>query len=178
MEALAIAPGEPDIDAQEKRDRVPAGTYRRLETSGSLQLADGLRVPPVSMLVDAINERWGGAACIVCDRFRLSELEDAEPGCPIEPRVAQWSNSTEDIRGLRRQALDGGLAVASGSRELLTWSLSVARVKKDDSGNCKLIKGASNNTARDDVAQAFLLAGGALDRERRRPAPDMEVVFG
>ena len=178
MEALAIAPGEPDIDAQERRDRVPAGTYRRLETAGSLQLADGLRVPPVSMLVDAINERWGGAACIVCDRFRMPELLDAEPGCPIEPRVAQWSNSTEDIWGLRRQALDGGLAVASGSRELLTWSLSVARVKKDDSGNCKLVKGSNNNTSRDDVAQALLMAGGALDRERRRPVPSMEVVFG
>ena len=74
--------------------------------------------------------------------------------------------------------LDGGLAVASGSRELLTWSLSVARVKKDESGNSKLVKGASNNTVRDDVAQAFLLAGGALDRERRRPEPDMSVVFG
>ena len=136
VEALAIAPGEPDIDAQEKRDRVPAGTYRRLETAGSLQMADGLRVPPVSMLVDAINERWGGAACVVCDRFRLSELEDAEPGCPIEPRVAQWSNSDRGhpwaaSAGARRRA-GRGVWIARAADVV---ALSVARVKKDESGN-------------------------------------------
>ena len=178
VEALALAPGAPTIAAQEKRDRVPGGTYQRLVESGALVPADGMRVPSVALLVDAITERWGGAAAIVCDRFRLAELEDAAPGWAIEPRVAQWSNSTEDIRGLRRQASDGTLAVADGSRALLTWSLSVARVKNDDSGNSKLIKGDMNNQSRDDVAQAFLLAGGALDRERRRPVPSMEVVFG
>ena len=178
VEALALAPGTPSIAAQEKRDRVPGGTYQRLVESGALIPADGQRVPSVALLVDAITERWGGAAAIVCDRFRLAELEDAAPGWAIEPRVAQWSNSTEDIRGLRRQASDGALAVADGSRELLTWSLSVARVKNDDSGNSRLRKGDMNNQSRDDVAQAFLLAGGALDRERRRPVPSMEVVFG
>ena len=137
----------------------------------------GKRVPPVTSLVEAIAARWGGTAGIVCDRFRLAELEDASPW-PIDPRVAQWSNSTEDIRGLRRQALDGDIGVAPGSRELLTWSLSVARVKHDDSGNSKLVKGDNNNRSRDDVAQAFLLAGGALDRERRRPKADLAVMFG
>ena len=178
VEALALAPGVPDIAAQEKRDRVPGGTYQRLIESGALVPADGQRVPSVGLLVDAIMERWGGAACIVCDRFRLAELEDTAPGWPIEPRITQWSNSTEDIRGLRRQASDGSLAVADGSRELLTWSLSVARVKNDDSGNSRLRKGDMNSQSRDDVAAAFLLAGGALDRERRRPVESMEWVFG
>ena len=100
VEALALAPGEPTIAAQEKRDRVPGGTYQRLVESGALVPADGQRVPSVALLVDAITERWGGAAVVVCDRFRLPELEDAAPGWAIEPRVAQWSNSTEDIRGL------------------------------------------------------------------------------
>ena len=123
VDALALAPGEPSIAAQEKRDRVPGGTYQRLVSSGALVPADGQRVPSVALLVDAITERWGGAAAIVCDRFRLPELEDAAPGWAIEPRVAQWSASTEDIRGLRRQASDGTLAVGPDSRELLTWSL-------------------------------------------------------
>ena len=169
VEALALAPGVPDIASQEKRDRVPGGTYQRLVSSGALLPADGLRVPPVALLVDAIMERWHGAAAIVCYRFRLAELEDAAPGWRIEPRSTQWSNSTEDIRGLRRQASDGALAVADGSRELLTWSLSVARVKNDDSGNSRLVKADSNSQSRAAVAAAFLLAGGALDRERRRP---------
>ena len=29
MEAIAVAPGIPSLEEQEKRDRVPSGTYRR-----------------------------------------------------------------------------------------------------------------------------------------------------
>ena len=118
-----------------------------------------------------------GAARSCAAPLRLAELEDAAPGW-AEPRVAQWSASTEDIRGLRRQASDGGLSVADGSRELMTWSLSVARVKNDDSGNSRLRKGDMNNQSRDDVAQAFVLAAGALDRERRRTVAPVQVLAG
>ena len=49
MEALALAPGIPDLEAQEKRDRAAAGTYSRLEAAGILQVAEGLQVqPPVA----------------------------------------------------------------------------------------------------------------------------------
>ena len=53
-EAVAIAPGLPSIEAQEKRDRVPAGTYARLVHSGRLTVASGVRVPSVRALVDKI----------------------------------------------------------------------------------------------------------------------------
>ena len=42
-ECLALAPGLPSIQAQEKRDRVDPGTYQRLVDSGTLRIADGLR---------------------------------------------------------------------------------------------------------------------------------------
>ena len=42
IETLALAPGIPDLTAQEARDRAPAGTYRRLEEAGILQVAEGL----------------------------------------------------------------------------------------------------------------------------------------
>ena len=58
-EAMALAPGIPDVEAQERRDRVPRGTYGRLVTSGLLHLADGWRVQPAAMLVDLVRERWG-----------------------------------------------------------------------------------------------------------------------
>ena len=41
---IAIAPGIPSIEDQERRDLVPRGTYRRLVDSGRLLIADGLRV--------------------------------------------------------------------------------------------------------------------------------------
>ena len=45
IEAIAVCPGIPDVAAQERRDRVPQGTYQELVTSGTLRIAHGLRVP-------------------------------------------------------------------------------------------------------------------------------------
>ena len=45
VEVLAVAPGLPSLADQEKRDRVPAGTYQRLVDSGALHLADGFEFP-------------------------------------------------------------------------------------------------------------------------------------
>ena len=45
---------------------------------------------------------------------------------------------------------------------LLQASLSAAKVQNDDAGNSRLVKKASNNTARDDVASALTLAAGAF----------------
>ena len=57
VEAIAIAPGISDVAEQEKRDRVPGGTYRQLHAQGSLMLADGLRVPLAGQLVDSVRAR-------------------------------------------------------------------------------------------------------------------------
>ena len=164
VEAIAVAPGIPDLGEQERRDRVPGGTYSKLAASGSLMLADGLRVPPASMLIDAIRQRWGVPEAIVCDRFRLDDLRDTNPGCRILPRVSRWSESSTDIRSLRRMAKDGPLSVEKASKGLLTASLAAAMVANDDAGNARLVKRGSNNTARDDVAAALVLGAGALDR--------------
>ena len=171
VEALAVAPGIPDVESQERRDRVPRGTYARLVEGGALTLAEGLRVPKVSQVVDAIRE-WRPTV-IVCDRFRLPELHDARPGCPVGPRVARWSEQSEDIRALRRFALDGPLTVAPGSRGLVGASLAVAMVRHDDAGNVRLVKRGTNNTGRDDTAAALILAAGA--RSRIRPPRPLRV---
>ena len=172
--ALAEAPGVPDLAEQEKRDRVPVGTYRRLAESGALRVADGLRVQPPANLHRAVLAAWGRPEAIWCDRFRLAELQDCVNGIPLVPRVARWSESAEDIRALRKMALDGPLAVAEGSRALLAASLSAALVKNDDQGSMRLVKRGTNNTARDDVAAALVLAAGALSRA---PVPRRRLRF-
>ena len=87
MEAIACAPGIPDLGDQERRDNVPSGVYIKLMRSGALSLAHGLRVQPPSALWEAICERWGVPVKIVCDRFRLSELRDVVgSACAVEPR--------------------------------------------------------------------------------------------
>ena len=130
-----------------------------------LFLADGLRVPKVSTLVELAFDSWGAPAGFSCDRFRLHELQDATGGrWPVEPRVARWSEASADIRELRRLALDGNLSVDERSRPLLAWSIASAAVENDDSGNCRMIKRGSNNLGRDDVAAALVLAAGSLAR--------------
>ena len=135
VEARAVAPGIPDLDEQERRDRVPAGTYSKLFDQGALEVASGLRVQPPAALWDLVRSAWGKPRVVVCDRFRLAELQDATGnGVRLEPRVSRWSEAAFDIRSLRKMAKDGPLAVEVDSRLLLATSLSKAVVKNDDQG--------------------------------------------
>ena len=173
VEALAVAPGHPGIEDQERRDRVAAGTYQRLADAGMV-LTDGKRrVPRVSFVVDQLR-RWRPDV-IVCDRFRLPELLDCNLTCSVVPRRLMPSEWSEDIRALRRMAADGPLSCEPSSRPLVSASLSVSEVKNDDSGNAKLCKRGVNNTARDDVSAALTLAAGALSR---MPARSSGVYLG
>ena len=178
VEALAVAPGIPSLEAQERRDRAPWGTYRRLALKGALRVADGLRVQPPAALVDAVTAAWGRPEVVFCDRFRLAELQDAAAGWQVIPRVSRWSESSEDIRALRKFAKDGPLAVASESRGLLAASLAVAMVANDDSGNVRMQKRGTNNQARDDVAAAAVLACGALSRAPKPRRALRSAVIG
>ena len=169
-EAIAVAPGVPSIEAQERRDRVPKATYKRLVDDGMLRIAEGLRVPPVPLLLDAVRAAWGAPDHIICDRFRLAELLDHARGIQVVPRVTRWSEASEDIRSLRRLFLDGPIVPAVASRPLLIASLAVAMVKNDDQGSTRLVKmDPNNNTGRDDVAAALTLAAGSLGRYLAKP---------
>ncbi len=177
IEALALAPGIPSIEDQEKRDNVPSGVYVKLMRSGALTLAQGLRVQPPSALWESVVDRWGIPVKIVCDRFRLSELQDVVGNAStIEPRVTQWSSSSEDIRALRKICRDGPLSVDPGSRNLLVVSMSSAYVESDKAGNSRLIKRASDNKARDDVAAAAVLAAGAFQRASSAPVRELKYA--
>ena len=174
VEALALAPGVPDISIQEQRDHVPPGTYQRLIDTGVLLVAEGLRVQPPLQLWEAILDRWGTPVKIICDRFRVNELADAVKGeVRIEPRITRWSDSSADIRGLRKLVKDGPLSVARDSRLVLAESLRSALVKNDDAGNSRMVKRGSNNEARDDVAAALTLVGGAFERELTAERPSL-----
>ena len=115
-EAIAVAPGIPSIEDQEKRDRVPTGTYQALLDQGRLLVAEGLRVPTPRHLLDAMRDRGWQPEVIFCDRFRLPELQDAAPPCPHGFRASpDGANRGFDIRALRKYAKDGPLSVETGS---------------------------------------------------------------
>ena len=166
VEALSIAPGSPDLADQEKRDRVPRGTYQKLAAAGVLSTDGDRRVPRVSELVKRIMP-WRPTS-ITCDRFRLAEFQDAIRGrVAVRPRIQRWSEASEDVRAVRSLALDGPLTVANESRGLLSASLAASRVESDTGGSVRLIKRSTNNCGRDDVAVALALACGAHTRRRR-----------
>ena len=176
VECLAVAPGIPDIEAQERRDNVPPGQYQKLLATGQLTLADGLRVQPPKMLWDAIYQTWGKPRVIICDRFRLAELQDAVGrGARIEDRITRWSDAAFDIRACRKYAKDGPMAIDPKSRPLLAVSLSKSLVQNDDSGNCRLVKSGTHNTGRDDVGASLVLACGA---QARMPKPSGGIYKG
>ena len=164
-EAITVAPGLPSVEEQERRDRVPRGTYARL---GTLTIADGLHMPTARQVVGRIMP-WRPAA-IICDYFRLPDVRDAVKGrCPVVSRRPLWSHAAEDVRAVRKMALDGPLAVSPESRGLLTASLAVTVVENDTSGNTRIRKAdPGNNTARDDASVALTLAAGAWARMPKR----------
>ena len=171
VEALALAPGIPSIEAQEKRDRVPAGSYRKLVETGRLMIAHGLRVQTAKQLMDAAFAMWGKPAHVIADRFQIKALADATNGVKLIGRVTRWSEASEDIRATRKMALDGPMNVEPESRPLLAASLAHALVKNDDAGNSRLVKDSANNTGRDDVAAALQLGCGSYIRAQMNMKP-------
>ena len=170
IECRAVCPGLPSIEDQERRDRVPRGTYQILADQGVLVQSTGLRVPPPKVLVNLITSTWGRPASLICDRFRLDELRDAQVPCRVHPRITRWSEASYDIRALRARVKDGPFSIDPSSKSMMAASLAAASVQNDDAGSCRLVKRGTNNTGRDDVAAAFTLAAGAYERSRERGA--------
>ena len=176
IEAVAVMPGIPSVAEIEKRDSVIPGTYQRLVDAGQLFPDFDRRVPRVELLIEKISDKWGRPSVIVCDRFRIAELDDAVPrGWQIDSRVTRWSECAADIRDLRRGVLDNGFSFSECSRELIAASLAIAKVRSDDQGNVRLVK-ADKNKGRDDVCAAMVLAAGAWQREQSKPKPKFRVV--
>lgn len=168
VESCAITNGATSLADQERADRVPSGTYAKLAEAGVLIQDEGRQVPRVEKLVELIR-RWRPRG-IICDRFKAASLVDARPGCEVSPRLTRWSECTSDLESTRRLALDGGMSIDPASASLLGVSMAVSTVVSDDQGNQRIEKG-KNNTARDDVVAALVLAAGGLDRLTRRSSP-------
>ena len=174
VEAVALAPGTPSIEAQEKRDHVPAATYARLMQSGLLRTDGKLRVPRVETLLSLVRP-WRPIV-LICDRFKEAELLDAAGGrYRIVPRVTRWSEATADIGALRRFVKDGPLSCTPQSAALIGASLAVTVVRGDDGGSVRLIK-RHNNRARDDVSAALVLAAGGLSRAPKPKPVKLHLV--
>ena len=59
VDAIALAPGIPDLAEQERRDTAARGVYQRLFEDGTLRTAEGLQVQPPAMLWEFSNRTLG-----------------------------------------------------------------------------------------------------------------------
>ena len=169
IEAFALAPGLPSLEDQERRDHVPAHLYRKLFNDGLLLVDEGLRAQRLATLWDEILNRWGFPTLLIADRFRETDLLDAiGEQAPLESRVWRWSEASQDVRALRRYTLDGPFNIGAGA-DLIEASLAVTQVVNDDAGNTRMTKRGSNNTGRDDICAAWMLASGAYERMMLSP---------
>ena len=170
-ECYAVCPGIPDLAERERQDAMPRGLYRRLHDDGVLLVDEDLRVSRPATLIDHLVGVGIVPEDIYADRFALGTLKDAVAGrWPIIPRVARWSEATEDIAGFRRLVADGPLSIAEECRGLARLGLSQAVVHSDDQGSVRLAK-RRHGRSRDDVAAAGVLAAGALARVLARGTP-------
>ena len=165
---MALAPGIPDLQAQERSDRVQSWQLSFAFTSrGQLAVAEGLRVQLPGQLVQMIAHKWGRPAVVVSDLFQHDRLVDAAPrNWRFITRRPLWSQASEDVRALRKLVKDGPLAVDADSVGLIEASLAASSGRERfSSGNTRLIKrDPVNNTGRDDVSASLNLAAGELER--------------
>ncbi len=161
LEVTAVCPGIPGLSEQEKRDGVPAGTYRRLADQGSMVVAEGWRRVPADLVGEAVRSYRPGA--VFSDKDRVGELADAGLANVIS-QVMGWGFWTSAIRQLRLLASNGPLSVAHGSRALLQASLREAKVENSSAGGHRLVKRRRNNKSRDDVVAAILVAAAQWPR--------------
>ncbi|MCY4156226.1 MAG: hypothetical protein OXF66_02145 [Gammaproteobacteria bacterium] len=171
-ESIAVCPGNPTIDDQERRDKASRGLYARLVERGLLVPdSEGRREPPPSVLIDLIFDTWGPPARIVADRMKYAGVLDAvRDRCLVEERKVTPDRMTDDITCLRQMTdVNGSLAVESESAKLLTTSLLFARVNTKQGGTVILLdKDGNHNLGRDDCAAALILAAGAWVRAHRQ----------
>ena len=172
-ECIAVIPGVPSPAEQAKRDGLPRGVLERLVDAGVVVVDHGRRVARVETLIAALP-RDVRVSHVVADRFHEAALRDAIRW-PLITRINQWSTASEDIGSFRAAVLDGAWSVAEHCRPLALLSFAHARVERDTTGNAKMFK--ANWRQRDDVAQAAVLAAGALSRAPKAASrPRIHVV--
>ena len=171
LETVAAFSEIPSLAERERKDHVQQGLYQRLFSSGEL-FACGSRIVNVPELLERARQHFGGIpSAIACDRFRLTELQQALDasslrGVRVVERGMGFRDMSEDTRLFRGACLEGKVKVKKPAL-LLTFALSGAVVQKDLAGNRKLAKVRS--THRDDSAAASIL--GVAHGQRTKPAP-------
>ena len=165
IESWALAPGVPDLSAQEREDQAPEGAYLELARSGGLRVDEGQHVPSVERLISRIWAWEPSAIC--CDNYRAPELHQVVGGrVRVIERAKSGGEATSNVQALRSLLLDSEAGVSEASRALLAAAWAQTNLVIDHAGITRVTK-IDQRRSRDDAAASLLLAAGEL---ARRPA--------
>lgn len=170
LEAIAAFPTKPSLSDRGTRDGV-RDRYVQMHERGEL-LVMGERTVPAAQFLAAIIELLDGQApvCLVADRYRQSEFEDALTAAkiraPVIWRGMGFRDGSEDCERFKRAVFDGD--VKANPSLLLRSAFADAVTLRDPSNNMKLAKARS--LGRIDAAAASVIAVAEGTRRAARPA--------
>lgn len=172
LDVRAFLPHEPALAQREINDGVQ-GLYQKMHRRKELYLS-GKYVVSIAELLHKALELWGIPMSIVCDRWRIGELQEALsdvnfPATLLDTRGQGYKDGSEDVRLFRLAALNGRVKVKENL--LLLSSINEARVISDPAGNVKLSKsseGGRRSRGKDDALAAVILAVADGQRKKGR----------
>jgi len=180
VQVRAAVGGRPNLEVRGRQDGA-RDLYRRAQQRGELLVAgDRERLADVVALLDGAGRDWGPPAVVVSDRHRYAETRqvlDNFPPVEIVWRHRRTTDGADDVAAFRA-ALDRGRLRVSPDQELLAWSLSQARTKRNVAGADYIHSG--RGARRDDLAVALVHAVAEGERRRiaadRRPPADLVLT--
>lgn len=179
LEVIAAFPNIPSLKERGAKDAV-GNQYERMRERGELVTVGG-RTVDVAELIEIAVAEFGVPERVACDRWRLSELEDALDAAgltnvPIVLRGMGFKDGADDMRRFRRAAIEGKIKTPESL--LLRSAVAGAVVVSDPAGNVKLAKSKESSERRqnhrDDALAAAILAVAEgirtppVQRERRK----------
>ncbi len=170
LEAVGTFPCKPSLADRGSADGVK-GRYLEMNERGELTTMGDTTVPVGRWLADVVKMTDGqGIACIVGDRFRHAEFQEAMRGAGLDRvpfiwRGFGWKDGAEDIERFRRALFEGQVRTVPSL--LLRSAFADAITLVDPAGNHKLAKARS--LGRIDAAAATVVAVAEGARMVNRP---------
>jgi phage terminase large subunit-like protein len=159
LEAVGTFPCVPSLADRGAADGV-SGRYTEMHERGELTTMGDTTVPVGRWLADVVALADGqGIACVVGDRFRHAEFQEAMRAAGLDRvpfiwRGFGWKDGAEDIERFRRGLFEGQVKTAPSL--LLRSAFADAITLVDPAGNHKLAKARS--LGRIDAAAATVIA--------------------
>lgn len=170
LEAVGTFPCKPTLADRGAADGV-SGRYVEMQQRGELTTMGETTVPVGRWLADVVAmAACQGIACVVGDRFRHAEFQEAMQAAGLDRvpfiwRGFGWRDGAEDIERFRRALFEGQVRTVPSL--LLRSAFADAITLVDPAGNHKLAKARS--LGRIDAAAASVIAVAEGQRMVNRP---------